>query len=208
MPRSVEHATTPVLADLSGLPTYSFGHRSLMWWGTICFIGIETAAFGLAVATYLYLAQSAQSWPPASPPPDLFWATLLTALLVVSLVPNHLTMRWAQAKDVRLTRIGLVILSASGLLILIVRAFEFTTLNVRWDTDAYGSIVWTLLGLHTLHLGTDIVESLVLTALMFTRHGHQGRRFSDVEDNAFYWIFVVVSWLPIYFILYWFPRFT
>ena len=81
-------------------------------------------------------------------------------------------------------------------------------LDVDEASDAYGSIVWTLLGLHTLHLGTDIVESLVLTALMFTRHGHQGRRFSDVEDNAFYWIFVVVSWLPIYFILYWFPRFT
>jgi len=46
----------------------------------------------------------------------------------------------------------------------------------------------------------------VLTALMFTRHGYQGRRFSDVDDNAFYWDFVVVSWLPVYFILYWFPR--
>jgi heme/copper-type cytochrome/quinol oxidase subunit 3 len=41
---------------------------------------------------------------------------------------------------------------------------------------------------------------------MFTRHGYEGRRFSDVYDNASYWDFVVVSWLPVYFILYWFPR--
>jgi heme/copper-type cytochrome/quinol oxidase subunit 3 len=27
-----------------------------------------------------------------------------------------------------------------------------------------------------------------------------------VNDNAVYWDFVVVSWLPIFFLLYWFPR--
>ena len=31
----------------------------------------------------------------------------------------------------------------------IVRVFEFRSLNVWWDTNAYGSVVWTLLGLHT-----------------------------------------------------------
>jgi heme/copper-type cytochrome/quinol oxidase subunit 3 len=41
---------------------------------------------------------------------------------------------------------------------------------------------------------------------MFTRHGHMTRRFSDVNDNAVYWDFVVVSWLPIYGLIYWFPR--
>jgi len=40
---------------------------------------------------------------------------------------------------------------------------------------------------------------------MFTRHG-RGKRFSDVEDNAFYWYFVVLSWLPLYLVLYWVPR--
>ena len=93
-----------------------------------------------------------------------------------------------------------------GVLPLIVRVFEFRALNVSWDTNAYGSIVWLLLGLHTLHIGTDAVDTLVLTALMFTKNGHMQRRFSDVNDNAVYWDFVVVSWLPIYFLLYWFPR--
>jgi hypothetical protein len=27
-----------------------------------------------------------------------------------------------------------------------------------------------------------------------------------VGDNAFYWDFVVLSWLPIYFLIYWLPR--
>jgi heme/copper-type cytochrome/quinol oxidase subunit 3 len=67
-------------------------------------------------------------------------------------------------------------------------------------------VVWFLLGLHTTHLLTDVADTIVLTALMFTRHGFNGRRFSDVTDNAFYWDFVILSWLPIYFLIYWVPR--
>jgi heme/copper-type cytochrome/quinol oxidase subunit 3 len=65
--------------------------------------------------------------------------------------------------------------------------------------------VWALLGLHTAHILTDVIDTWVLTALMFTRHAH-GKRFSDVDDNAFYWNFVVLSWLPIYVLIYWVPR--
>jgi heme/copper-type cytochrome/quinol oxidase subunit 3 len=40
---------------------------------------------------------------------------------------------------------------------------------------------------------------------MFTRHGH-GKRFADVEDNAFYWNFVVAAWVFLYALIYWLPR--
>ena len=85
------------------------------------------------------------------------------------------------------------------------RGFEFTTLNVRWDTNAYGSVVWLLLGLHTTHLITDTVDTVVLAVLFFTGP-LEGKRFVDVSENALYWYFVVVSWLPIYAVIYWVPR--
>ena len=37
----------PVL-DVADLPTYAFGHRSILWWGTVGFCLIEATAFGLA----------------------------------------------------------------------------------------------------------------------------------------------------------------
>ena len=86
------------------------------------------------------------------------------------------------------------------------RAFEFPALQCCWDSNAYGSITWTLLGLHTTHLITDLADTLVWLALMFTRHGDNRRRFGDVQDNAMYWNFVVLTWLPIYACLYWVPR--
>ena len=107
----------------------------------------------------------------------------------------------------RPVRLWLVVMSLAGILPLVVRAFEFPALKILWDANAYGSIVWILLGLHTTHLLTDLGDTLVLTALMFTRHGRTGRRFSDVHDNAFYWDFVVLSWIPIYLLIYWAPRF-
>ena len=61
------------------------------------------------------------------------------------------------------------------------------------------------MGLHTAHLLTDVVDTGVLTALMFTRHA-RGRRFVDVSENAFYWYFVVLVWLPLYAVIYWVPR--
>ena len=36
--------------------------------------------------------------------------------------------------------------------------------------------------------------------------GPKPRRFSDVTDNVFYWNFVVLAWLPLYFLLDWVPR--
>jgi cytochrome c oxidase subunit 3 len=103
-------------------------------------------------------------------------------------------------------RIGLLAMSVLGIAPMVVRVFEFPSLHVNWDTNAYGSVTWILLGLHTTHLITDLADTLVLLALMFTRHGETSRRFGDVQDNAMYWNFVVLTWLPIYGCIYWIPR--
>jgi heme/copper-type cytochrome/quinol oxidase subunit 3 len=195
-----------VALDLSRLPTCGKQTASPAWWGTLGFMLLEGTGFALVIAIYLYLLSIAPHWPIDAPPPDLAPGTIVTVLLLASVLPNHWLSRWAAAEDLRKVRIGIVIMSAFGIAPLIVRAFEFPALNILWDANAYGSTVWLMLGLHTTHLVTDIVDTLVLGALMFTRHGTRSRRFSDVQDNALYWDFVVVSWLPIYACIYWAPQ--
>jgi heme/copper-type cytochrome/quinol oxidase subunit 3 len=87
-----------------------------------------------------------------------------------------------------------------------VRGFELASLNVRWDENAYGSIVWALMLLHTLHILTDLADTLFLTLFVHT-HEADGHRFSDVADNCLYWHFVVLAWLPLHALVYWAPRF-
>ena len=82
---------------------------------------------------------------------------------------------------------------------------NLNVLGIADLANAYGSILGFVLGLHTTQLATDVGDSIVLTVLMFTRHATP-RRFGDVTDNAFYWAFVVIAWLPLYVLLYWVPR--
>ncbi|MCB8821794.1 cytochrome c oxidase subunit 3 [Microvirga rosea] len=194
----------PVL-DVSKLPTYGFGHRSPMWWGTLGFCTLEGMGFAIAIGAYLYLSFLNPQWPLSVPPPDLIWASLLTILLIISIIPNYLTQKFGEEENLAKVRVYLVVMSVLGFVAIGIRFLEFGRLHVKWDQNAYGSLLWALLGLHTTHIITDVVDTLVLTALMFTRHGH-GKRFSDVGDNAFYWNFVVLSWLPMYALLYWGPR--
>ncbi|MBW9117685.1 cytochrome c oxidase subunit 3 [Rhizobium cauense] len=195
-----------VVLDVSHLPLHATGTASPTWWGTCAFMLIEGSGFGLAIAVYFYLMSLAPRWPVDAPPPDLWAGTVVTMLLIVSLVPNILVSRWAKQKDLRRVQIGLVIMSVMGAVPLVFRAYEFPALHVLWDDSVYGSITWTILGLHTTHILTDLVDTLVLTCLMFSRHGDNPRRYGDVQDNCLYWNFVVATWLPIYACLYWVPR--
>jgi len=192
--------------DVSGLPSYKFSHHSLMWWGVMSMIAIEATVFAMAVATYFYLWSQNGDWPLGVPPPDLFWGTLNLVILIISIWPNHWTKKAGEDGDERRIRVGLALCALFGVVLTVVRAFEFTTLNVAWDTNAYGSAVWMLLGLHTAHLITDVYDTFVLAALFWSRRPLEGKRHVDVSENGLYWYFVVYTWIPIYAVIYWAPR--
>jgi len=191
--------------DVRDLPSFGFSVRSLMWWGTAGLMLIESTVFGLAIVMYFYLRSHVERWPMTTPPPELLWGTLNTAVLLASAWPNHLAKRAAERLDRRGVQLWLSVCLAFGFTFLTLRGFELTALNVRWDTDAYGSIVWLLMALHTTHLVTDTWDTTVLDVLFFTGP-LEGKRYVDVSENAVYWYFVIFSWLPIYAVVYLAPR--
>lgn len=191
--------------DASRLPSYGYSHRSLMWWGTAGMIAIEGMVFALAVATYLYIRARGHTWPPSVLPPELVWGTLNLVIALASLFPNQWVKRAAEAEDLAKTRIGLIVGVLFGVVLIGVRAFEYGALNVRWDSNAYGSAVWMLLTLHTIHLVTDFYDTVVLAVLMHTGP-LEGKRYVDVSENSLYWYFVVIAWIPIYAVIYWGAR--
>jgi cytochrome c oxidase subunit III len=191
--------------DVSGLPSYAFSHASPMWWGTMGMIAIEGTVFALVIMSYFYLRSRADVWPLSALPPDLLWGTLNTVILLASAVPNHFAKKAAEAEKLQAVRLWLCVGILFGLVFIGIRVQEFATLNVRWDSSAYGSVVWTLLGFHTAHLVTDVADTIVLAVLFFTGP-LEGKRFVDVSENAMYWYFVVFAWIPIYLTIYWGAR--
>jgi cytochrome c oxidase subunit III len=191
--------------DVSELPTCAFGAGSLMWWGTLGMIAIEGTVFALALAAYYYLAARSQQWPLNLAPPWLTFGTVNLVLMLFSLVPNEWAQKASEKKDLRYTRLAMIACILFGVAFVVVRVFEFRHLNCNWDTNAYGSAVWTILGFHTAHIVTDLIDTIVLTVLLFTSRMEE-RHFVDVSENAFYWYFVVLAWIPIYATVYLAPR--
>jgi cytochrome c oxidase subunit 3 len=194
-----------IIGDVSSLPTWAFGPRTLIWWGVLAFILIEGTAFLLAGGAYMFLRGHTDPWPPNGLAPALWTGAAFTIAALLSELPNVWTNRVAHAFRLAPTQWGLVLMSAIGVGLLVLRGFEFAHLNVRWDANAYGSIVWALMILHTVHVVTDLADTVVLTVFCFT-HEVDENRFSEVSDNCLYWHFVVLAWLPIYGLIYWMPR--
>lgn len=193
--------------DLADLPTHGFGHRSLTWWGVLAFFAIEGAAFGMAFGAYFFLAGGEQNWPP-SPwgAPYPLAGTLFTLLILLSEIPNTIVKKAAERKDLATVNRYLLVMIAISVVLLVLRAFEFGSLRVWWYDNAYGSIIWALLFLHLTHFVTDFVDTIVLAALVRTRQAADDRRMVDVAENAMYWRFVWLLWIPIYLMIYWIPR--
>lgn len=193
--------------DVSDLPGFAFGSRAVTWWSVMGFLVIEGTILSLCFITYFYLRDRVTDWPPPPTPlPSLLVPTVNLVIILASLLPMYLLDKAARRLDVR-TVLGLmVVCDLMGIAFCLLRIFEFGALNVYWDTNAYGSIVWTILGFHTFHMVAEVVETVIITVLLLKGHT-EPKYLVDASDNALYWYFIAGVWLPCYVILYLAPRF-
>lgn len=192
--------------DVSALPTVTFGPRSLMWWGTLGFMTIEGWTTALLVGAYLYLRQNYVSWPPLRTPyPSLGIPTINLVLMLVSIYPAWMVAKAAKKLDEPAVKRWLVVTVIVSVPILVLRWWELWALNTRWDTTAYGSAAWTIVGFHASLLLLDILDTIGLTLFYFITK-MPAKSFSDTADNSMYWYFTVGIWIPIYLIVYVGPR--
>jgi cytochrome c oxidase subunit I+III len=173
-----------------------------MFWGTIAFMVIEGWTLGLTVMSWFYLRQSTLHWPPLrTPNPSLLIPTINIALMLLSLVPTWWTTRRAKELDRGGVIIGLWIVAAFGLVTLILRWYDLWALNIRWDTNAYGSVAWLIGGLHGTLMLMDVGDTIGL-ATMFTKRELPAHFYPDTSDSMMYWAFTVLSWVPPYLVIY------
>ena len=196
-----------IALDLSHLPEELFGHKATLWWGILCLIAIEGMGFALGIGTYLYLRLQEARWPPEGwAPPALLYGTLNLAVIAVSVWPMWRVDVAGQAENRAGVLRWLSVWLALGAISLALRAFEFAHLQIKWDSNAYGSAVWLILGLHSLHLASSFGESAVLAVYSFT-HPLDRNHALDLQVNAVYWYFVAISWVVLYSLLYLSPWF-
>jgi cytochrome c oxidase subunit I+III len=201
-----EPIRSPLTLDVSGLPSVAFGHRNTTWLANVLFMTIEGMMFALMFATYFYLRTRSTDWPPGHLPPDLRWGLANGIVFLLSIVPAWWVRKIAPSGDRRAIRNGLLALSLFALAAIVLRVLEFATLNCRWTDDAYSSTVWVLIGMHSGHLITELIETVALLAISLTPK-MEGRRLADAAINSDYWYFVVITALIVDFLIYGTTRF-
>ena len=198
---------TRIVADVAGLPRTVFGHRSLMWWGTLGFIAIEGSTLFICVVSYFYLRRNFSTWPPEHVlRPDLLIPTIQAALMLGSNIPMAWADRASRRMDVRGVRSAFLVCSVIAVVMTVLRWFEFQSLNVRWDTNAYGSAAWATLTSHGTLLLLETAETLAFTVLLFTGPIEE-RDLAGASDNALYWYFMSGVWIPLYVVVFLSPYF-
>lgn len=200
--------------EVSALPQHGFDTRAPLWWGNLYLLMIETTMFGVLVASYFYLRQNFTLWPPPhsqgspfllDPVPDLLIPTVNLLIILLSCVPMALVDKAARRGDKATTQIGLIVCIIFGVAAAFLRWHEFWGLKFNWDTNAYGSITWFLLGMHALHLLVGTMEGVFLALWVFFRKFDEKHRL-DITVLAVYWYWIAGVWIPLYAIVYFTPR--
>jgi cytochrome c oxidase subunit III len=193
--------------DVSALPSTVFGSRGLVWWGTIGFMVIEGFTLALCIMSYLYLRRNFIEWPPPrTASPDLLLPTLGVVVMLLSNIPMNFVMRAAKRFDRAAVTRWVTVTTIVGVVLLIIRVFDFAALNSRWDSHAYGSVAWTVVGFHALLLVLEVGETAGGMLLFLVSDCIQDKHFVDATDNAMYWRFVTLAWVPLYILVYLVPR--
>jgi heme/copper-type cytochrome/quinol oxidase subunit 3 len=194
--------------DVSDLPMETADSRALLWWGNVGMLVIEGTMFALLIASWLYLKTANLDWPPQNEPlPPLLWPSIGLGLLIVSgFFMLFLADRGAIHDDVPSIRIGHAICIAIGIAFLIIRWKDVIALGFKWSDHAYGSIVWTCIGMHTFHMLAATGETMSLLVYESVWPVTK-KQLLDIRCTCVYWYFVVIAWIPFYFLIYVAPYF-
>ena len=193
---------TQRVLDVSTLPQGAVDSRALLWWGNLGMMVIEGTMFAMMIATYFYLRVVNLDWPPATvPTPPIVWPTVNLALMAIIVIPARVADRAALRDNVPLLRIGMILCVLLGVAMLAIRSYSFTLLGYKWSDHAYGSVIWTIHGLHTFHLLAATSETALLVVYSLVRPVVK-KQLLDIRSTAVYWYFVVIVWIPFYFIVW------
>jgi cytochrome c oxidase subunit III len=180
--------------------------------GIVLFIVSEAVMFGAFFAQYFYNRILSEEWPNRTGLPLGFErvpAFPLPVVLTVLLVSSGFTAHWALnaiRRDDRDKFQGwLIVTVLLGLAFLGGQAYEYYNLmaieHFTIATGIYGSVFFSLTGLHGLHVTVGVIVLIGITIRAFMGH-FSSRSHFGADGSILYWHFVDVVWIALYVALY------
>jgi cytochrome c oxidase subunit III len=173
--------------------------------GIYLFIVSEIMLFGAFFAAYFFLrvVKSPPSWPPKGFELPVAVAFVNTLILVSSSFTMHWALESVKRGNRRGLKLGLLSTLLLGATFLFIQINEYIHLGFSIRDDAFGTIFYSLTGLHGAHVTVGLI--LLSSANMRAWRGHFGADAKDhlgVEVPGIYWHFVDVMWIVVFTSVY------
>jgi cytochrome c oxidase subunit 3 len=168
--------------------------------GVIVWLSSELMFFAGLFAAYFTLRSANPVWPSAAADLEETRAAIFTAVLVVSSLTMHRSVRAAEAGRREEAMRWLAATFLLGLVFVVNQAVEYANLGFGIDTDAYGSIFWLLTGFHWLHVVAGLALMLALARLSWA--GTRAPLGVHHQVVGYYWHFVDVVWVGVFAAVY------
>jgi cytochrome c oxidase subunit III len=170
--------------------------------GMFLFIASEVMLFGSFFTAYFFVrVVNHQAWPPQPFHLPVFVAFVNTCILVTS----SFTMHWALQSIKRGNRVGLqaglTLTFLMGLTFLLTQILEYARVGFAPHDEAFGTIFYSLTGLHGAHVFVGLTILAAMTARSYRGHFSPGEHYG-VEIGGIYWHFVDVMWIVVFATVY------
>ncbi len=195
---------TGASAPAKSLPhaTVLSGSRTVSWWGMVLLIATEATVFAALISSYFYLRTNSPAWPAGNiDRPELLLAGINTLILVSSSWPMQMSVRSIRQNNNRGLLLGLAIGGVLGVLFLSLQAVEYSRASFAMQTNVYGSLFFTITGLHGLHVLVGLGMVVFVLVRAFLKH-FDSHRYQAVENAVLYWHFVDAVWIVVFSSLY------
>jgi heme/copper-type cytochrome/quinol oxidase subunit 3 len=173
---------------VSAVPYTARSAKPNGWWGMVVFVATEVTLFATLIGSYYDLRFKTPHWPPPGvPDPKLALPLVLTAALVATSIPIQLAVGFARRAHTRSAQLALLTAMAVQIAYLAIQVHLFADdlSHFRPQGSAYGSIYFSLLGTHHLHVLVGILLEAWLVLRLFA--GMTRYRRVGIEATAFYW---------------------
>jgi heme/copper-type cytochrome/quinol oxidase subunit 3 len=169
----------------------------------VMLITTEAMVFVALLSAYFFVRAGAPHWPLGGiEKPPLERIGLFTAVLLGSTIPVVWAERGIRKGDVRQLQVGLLAGFFMGLAFVAHQfLLEWPDQHFGWRDNAYGSLFYTITGLHGLHVIAGLLMSLVVQAKAWTGR-FDAEHHTTVEVFSLYWHFVDAVWVFVFSSLY------
>ena len=186
--------STAVPLPEATVPVHGEG-RPTPWWGMVCLIMTESTIFAALIGSYFFYRAASKQWPPPGiEEPKLGLAIIFSVVLWGSSIPMIIAERGIKRGNQRALRFGLMAAWLMGAAFVAYSVQDFSVLKFPIGENAYTSIFYTTIGLHTFHVFVGLMISAVVQIKAWLGKFSEERHVT-VQVYAMYWHFVDAVWL-------------